>query len=230
VRVIRIGEFSLELCGGTHVGTTGELGLFRVTTERGVSSGVRRVEGLSGEASLRRFREDSAILSRLQLVFNVDRAAIPEGVERLLHQNRTLTREVEKLRLKLAAEGGGEQGKQIREVGDVRVLPLYVEGIDKRGLRELADRQRGEVGRGVIALGTNPEPDRGMLLVAVSRDLAGRLDARAIVGELAREFDGRGGGRPDLAEAGGKSDPEGIRRALEQAPGVVRRHLEAGKG
>ncbi len=229
VRVIRIGDFSIELCGGTHTTRTGELGLFKVTGERGVSSGVRRVEGLSGEASLRRFREDAAILGQLQQVFNVDRSAIPEGVERVLQQNRALAREVEKLRLRLATTGGAEGEPRIHEVGDVKVLPLYVEGVDKKGLRELADRQRGQVGRGVIALGTNPEPDRGMLLVAVTRDLAGTLDARMIVGELAREFDGRGGGRADLAEAGGRSDPDGIRRALERTPDVVSRQIHGGK-
>jgi len=229
VRVIRIGDFSIELCGGTHTTRTGELGLFKVTGERGVSSGVRRVEGLSGEASLRRFREDAAILAQLQQVFNVDRSAIPEGVERVLQQNRALAREVEKLRLRLATTGGAEGEPRIHEVGDVKVLPLYVEGVDKKGLRELADRQRGQVGRGVIALGTNPEPDRGMLLVAVTRDLAGTLDARMIVGELAREFDGRGGGRADLAEAGGRSDPDGIRRALERTPEVVSRQIHGGK-
>jgi alanyl-tRNA synthetase len=228
VRVIRIGDFSTELCGGTHAGSTGELGLFKITGERGVSSGVRRVEALSGQSTLRRFREDAAILSHLQQMFNVDRAAIPEGVERLVQQNRVLSREAEKLRLKLAA-GGGDTGPRIHEVLDVRVLPLYVEGVDKKGLRELADRQRGKVGRGVVALGTNPEPDRGMLLVAVSPDLAGRLDARAIVGELAREFDGRGGGKADLAEAGGRSTAEGIRRALEKAPDVVLRQMEASR-
>src|SRR5437867_12257170 len=138
VRVIRIGDFSLELCGGTHTQRTGELGLFKVTGERGVSSGVRRVEGLSGGASLRRFREDASILSHLQHLFNVDRSAICEGVDRMVQQNRTLSREVEKLRLRLATAGGGESGPQIHEVGDVKVLPLYVEGIDKKGMRELA--------------------------------------------------------------------------------------------
>jgi alanyl-tRNA synthetase len=229
VRVIRIGGFSTELCGGTHTGSTGELGLFKVTGERGISSGVRRVEALSGGSSLRRFREDAAILTQLQQIFNVDRAAVPEGVERLVQQNRTLTREVEKLRLRLATAGGGESESRVHEVRDVKVLPLYVEGVDKKGLRELADRQRGQMGRIVVALGTNPEPDRGMLLVAVSRDLAGRLDARSIVGELAREFDGRGGGRADLAEAGGRSTAEGIRRALERTPDVVLRQMEAEK-
>ncbi len=229
VRVVRVGRFSTELCGGTHTRSTGELGLFRITGERGISSGVRRVEALSGESSLRRVREDAAILAQLQQLFNVDRAAVPEGVERLLQQNRALAREVEKLKLRLATAGEGESAARVHEVGDVKVLPLYVEGMDKKGLRELADRQRGQMGRGVVALGTNPEPDRGMLLVAVSRDLAGRLDARSIVGELAREFDGRGGGRIDLAEAGGRSTPEGIRRALERTPDVVLRQMEAAK-
>jgi alanyl-tRNA synthetase len=229
VRVVRIGDFSMELCGGTHTGRTGELGLFKVTGERGISSGVRRVEALSGESVLRRVREDSAVLSHLQQIFNVDRAAIPEGVERLVQQNRTLAREVERLKLRLASAGSEEAGVQIREVGDVKVLPLYVEGVDKKALRELADRHRGQVGRGVVALGTNPEPDRGMLLVAVSRDLAGTLDARSIVGELAREFEGRGGGRADLAEAGGRSDAAGIRRALDRTSEVVLRQMGSGK-
>ncbi|HEU5180872.1 MAG TPA: alanine--tRNA ligase [Candidatus Polarisedimenticolia bacterium] len=228
VRVVRIGDFSLELCGGTHTGSTGELGLFKVTQERGISSGVRRVEALSGESSLRRVREDAAILTHLQQLFNIDRAAIPEGVEKLLQQNRNLAREVEKLKLKMASAGPGEATK-IQEVAGVKVLPLYVEGVDKKALRELADRHRVQVGRGVVALGTNPEPERGMLLVAVSRDLAGKLDARSIVGEMAREFEGRGGGRPDLAEAGGKSSAEGIRRALDRVGEVVQRHLEASK-
>jgi alanyl-tRNA synthetase len=227
VRVIRIGDFSTELCGGTHTGSTGEVGLFKISGERGISSGVRRVEAFSGESSLRRFREDAAILAQLQQMFNVDRAALPEGVERLMQQHRTLTREVEKLRLRLATSEPGDSGGRVHEVRDVKVLPLYVEGIDKKGLRELADRRRGQAGKSVVALGTNPEPDRGMLLVAVSPDLAGRLDARTIVGELAREFEGRGGGRADLAEAGGRSTPEGIRRALDRAPDVVLRQMEA---
>ena len=230
VRVVRIGDFSLELCGGTHTSSTGELGLFKVTGERGVSSGVRRVEALSGEAMLRRVREDSAILSHLQQIFNVDRAALPEGVEKLVQQNRILAREVEALKLRLATAGGSAGEMKVQEVGDVKVLPLYVEGVDKRALRELADRHRGQVGRGVVALGTNPEPDRGMLLVAVSRDLAGRLDARSIVGELAREFEGRGGGRAEMAEAGGRSNAEGIRRALNRTGEVVLRQMEAAKG
>jgi len=229
VRVVRIGDFSQELCGGTHSESTGELGLFKVTQERSVSSGVRRVEALSGEATLRRVREDAGILTQLQQLFNVDRAAIPEGVEKLLQQNRTLTRELEKLRIRLAGASEAAGGMGVQEVGDIKVLPLYVEGVDKKALRELADRHRGQVGRGVVALGTNPEPDRGMLLVAVSRDLAGMLDARSIVGELAREFEGRGGGRPDLAEAGGRSDAAGIRRALNRAGEVVLRHMEAAK-
>jgi len=230
VRVVRIGDFSLELCGGTHTSSTGELGLFKVTGERGVSSGVRRVEALSGEAMLRRVREDSAILSHLQQIFNVDRAALPEGVEKLVQQNRILAREVEGLKLRLATAGGSAGEMKVQEVGDVKVLPLYVEGVDKRALRELADRHRGQVGRGVVALGTNPEPDRGMLLVVVSRDLAGRLDARSIVGELAREFEGRGGGRAEMAEAGGRSNAEGIRRALNRTGEVVLRQMEAAKG
>ena len=229
VRVVRIGDFSLELCGGTHTRNTGELGLVKVIQERGVSSGVRRMEGLSGEAMLRRVREDNEILTHLQQTFNVDRSAIPEGVDKLVQQNRSLSREVEKLRLRLAGEGAQSGGMNIQEIGDVKVLPLYVEGVDKKALRELADRHRGKVGRGVVALGTNPEPDRGMLLVAVSRDLAGQLDARSIVGELAREFEGRGGGRIDLAEAGGRSDAAGIRRALERAGEVVQRQMESGK-
>ncbi|HEV8337287.1 MAG TPA: alanine--tRNA ligase [Candidatus Polarisedimenticolia bacterium] len=229
VRVIRIGDFSTELCGGTHTGTTGELGLFKVTGERGISSGVRRVEALSGEASLRRFREDAAILADLQQKFNVDRAALPEGVERLLQQNRTLAKELEKVKLQLATSGGTGEESLVREVRDVKVLPMYVEGLDKKALRELADRRRGQMGSGVVVLGTNPEPDRGMILVAVSRDLMGILDARAIAGELARGFDGRGGGRADLAEAGGRSTSEGIRQALSRTPDVVLRQMEAEK-
>jgi alanyl-tRNA synthetase len=229
VRVVQIGDFSQELCGGTHAESTGELGLFKVTQERSVSSGVRRVEALSGEATLRRVREDAGILTQLQQLFNVDRAAIPEGVEKLLQQNRSQARELEKLRIRLAGAGQGSGEMSMQEVGDIKVLPLYVEGVDKKALRELADRHRGQVGRGVVALGTNPEPDRGMLLVAVSRDLAGKLDARTIVGELAREFEGRGGGRPDLAEAGGRSDAAGIRRALNRAGEVVLRQMEAAK-
>jgi alanyl-tRNA synthetase len=229
VRVVRIGDFSLELCGGTHSETTGELGLFKVTQERGVSSGVRRVEALSGSSILRRVREDAAILSHLQQLFNVDRSAIPEGVEKLLQQNRSLSKELEKARLRLAGTSGGDAEATVQEVSGVKVLPLYIEGVDKKALRELADRHRGQVGRGVVALGTNPEPDRGMLLVAISRDLTGTLDARTIVGELAREFEGRGGGRPDLAEAGGRSDAEGIRRALSRAGEVVSRAMEAAR-
>ncbi len=220
VRVVEIPGFSMELCGGTHTRTTGEIGVVKVAQERSVSAGVRRIEALSGEGALRRFQGQHELVHALAGALGVEAEALPESVRRLQQSVRALQREVEALRLKVAegTAGGGEE--PVREVRGVKVLVKRVSGLDRAGMRSLSDRMKQKLGSGVVVLG-QAEGEQAALVVAVTRDLAPRLSAGAIIKELAPIVGGRGGGRPELAEAGGS-----LGGALDQALAGVEQAIE----
>jgi alanyl-tRNA synthetase len=225
VRVVSIGEFSRELCGGTHCARSGEVGLVKLVGERGIASGTRRVEAVTGEASLARFRRDHAIVRGLeeQLLVQADR--LREEIARRLEAGRSLQREVETLRVaaereRLAGADGAPQ-----DVGGVRLVARRVDGLGPQEMRELADGLRQKLGSGVVVLG-RAEATKASLLVAVTPDLAHRLPAGDLVRALGRIIGGGGGGRPDLAEAGGK-DPARLDDALAAAAAEVARRMEA---
>jgi alanyl-tRNA synthetase len=224
VRVIRIGDFSIELCGGTHTGATGEIGLIKILKEGSVSSGVRRVEAVTGEGSLQHFRKDHelenfvaglsggeagpSLTEALKLEREKDKAEI-----------KRLQRELDQARMKSASSSVASVGEKIKEVRGVKVLAHRVDNLERPQMRTLVDQLRDKIGSGVVVLGSATNGNVA-LIVGVTKDLTSRIQAGKVIGPVAQKVGGKGGGRPDLAEAGGK-DPEALDAALGEAYGVV---------
>jgi alanyl-tRNA synthetase len=218
VRVIRAGDFSVELCGGTHTSRTGEIGPFRLVSEKGISSGVRRVEALTGENAIRRMQDESDLLRRLEQTIGVPRPDLVEGVEKKLSQTRTLQKEIEGLRLKLAQGGGGTAAKEeTAEANGATIVGRRVDGMSQAEMRSLADSLKQRIRSGVVILG-RAEDSKVSLLVSVTGDLSPRVHAGNLVRRLAEMVGGGGGGRADMAEAGGRK-PELLDEAIRT--GVV---------
>jgi alanyl-tRNA synthetase len=216
VRVVEVPGFSMELCGGTHAASTGTIGLLKITQERGIAAGVRRVEALAGESALHELREDRRVVDGLQTALNTERGRIGETLQRLLEQNRALQKEVERLKVTMAAGGGGAASDEVRTIAGVRVMVRGPqEGLDKEALRALLDKSRERLPSGVIVQWALLDRDTASVMTSVSADLLPRLHAGAIVKELAVLVGGRGGGRPDRAEAGGRN-PGDLGRARER--------------
>jgi alanyl-tRNA synthetase len=220
VRVVRIGEFSVELCGGTHTAATGEIGLVKLVGEGAVASGVRRVEAVTGTGALGLFRRDADVAKVAGQFVGTGEVSGDALRVRVAHQDeemKKLRRELETLRMKSAS--AATSGAEAVEVKGVKVLVQRVDALDKSQMRNLVDELRGKLGSGVVVLGAAAE-GRVSLIVGVSKDLVGRVQAGKIVGAIAAKVGGKGGGRPDLAEAGG-SDVGGLDAALAGARDVV---------
>ena len=213
VRVVKIGDFSTELCGGTHTAASGEIGLVKLLSEGGVSSGVRRVEAVTGLGALGEFRREqqaTALHSKL--------SAQEEEIKKL-------RRELDQARMKSAASSVASAASQAIVVEGVQVLTQRVDSLDRGQLRTLVDNLRNKLGSGVVVLGSAQEDGKVALITGVTRDLTSRLSAGKIIAPLAQKVGGSGGGRPDMAEAGGK-DASALNAALASAPQVVRELLE----
>jgi alanyl-tRNA synthetase len=224
VRVVEVPGFSMELCGGTHASSTGSIGLVKLTQERGIAAGVRRLEALAGEGALRELREDHRTVDRLQAALNVDRRRLDETLLRLLEQNRALQKEVDRLKVEMAAGAGAAADEEMRDLGGVRVLVRGPQrDLDKDAVRALVDRSRRRVPSGVIVQWAQRD-DRITVTASVSRDLIPRLHAGEIVRSLAGLFDGKGGGKPDMAEAGGRL-PGAFAGARDRTFEIVERHI-----
>lgn len=224
VRVVKIGDFSTELCGGTHTGATGEIGLLKLTGESSVSSGVRRVEAVSGMGALGEFRRGYEAAQFATHVAGASEAAPAEALrERFTAQEdeiKRLRRELDQARMKSAASSVASATDQAVEIKGVKVLSQRVAALDRGQMRTLVDNLRNKLGSGVVVLGSAAEDGKVALIVGVTKDLTARVQAGKIVGQIAQRVGGSGGGRPDLAEAGGK-DASGLDAALAGAPEVV---------
>jgi len=245
VRVIKIGDFSTELCGGTHTGATGEIGLIKILKEGSVSSGVRRVEAITGEGSLRHFRKDhqlenvvSAFVSpTLAQKARKDGAtasgdsaqgeesslspaeALKLELEKKDSEIKRLVRELDQVRMKSASSSTANVGEKVKEIKGVKVLAHRVDNLERNQLRTLVDQLRDKIGSGVVVLGSASNGNVA-LIVGVTKDLTSRVQAGKVIGKVAEKVGGKGGGRPDLAEAGGK-DASALDAALDEAYGVV---------
>jgi alanyl-tRNA synthetase len=222
VRVVKIGDFSTELCGGTHTSATGEIGLLKLLGESAVASGVRRVEAVTGMGSLGLFRRDAdvaRVASAMVGTGEVSAEALKAKVSQQDEEMKKLRRELESLRMKSASAATADAAGSAVEVRGVKVLAQRVDALDKSQMRNLVDELRGKLGSGVVVLGAAAE-GKVSLIVGVSKDLTGRVQAGKIVGAIAAKVGGKGGGRPDLAEAGG-SDVAGLDAALASAAEVV---------
>jgi len=224
VRVVRIGDFSTELCGGTHTGATGEIGLIKILKEGSVSSGVRRVEAVTGEGSLAHFRKDHQLESFVASVAAHSDTASPAEALRLEIEKKDaeikrLARELDQARMKSASSSTANIGDKVKDVKGVKVLAHRVDNLERAQMRTLIDQLRDKIGSGVVVLGSASNGNVS-LIVGVTKDLTSRVQAGKVIGPVAQKVGGKGGGRPDLAEAGGK-DPAALDAALDGAYAVV---------
>jgi alanyl-tRNA synthetase len=224
VRVVSVPGFSMELCGGTHVRSTGDIGLFLITEEAGVAAGVRRIEAITGAAAVARAQHDRAVLADVVAALGTSPAHAVESVHRLQSETKRLTREIDQLKMKAALGGPSSKGTTVVdepvEINGVKLVTKRVAGLEKSALRGVSDSLRDRLGSGVIVLASESD-GKVALIVSVTKDLTAKLHAGRIVKELAPIIGGGGGGRPDFAEAGGK-DPSKIDELLATAPAVVR--------
>jgi alanyl-tRNA synthetase len=239
VRVVRIGDFSTELCGGTHTGATGEIGLIKILKEGSVSSGVRRVEAVTGEGSLAHFRKDHE-LEKVVSTFSNPTLAQKKGkdgapssaeeatspadalrfeIEKKDAEIKRLARELDQARMKSASSSTANIGDKVKEVKGIKVLAHRVDNLERAQMRTLIDQLRDKIGSGVVVLGSATNGNVS-LIVGVTKDLTSRVQAGKVIAPVAQKVGGKGGGRPDLAEAGGK-DPAALDAALDSAYGVV---------
>jgi alanyl-tRNA synthetase len=224
VRVVKIGDFSTELCGGTHTGATGEIGVVKLMGEGSVSSGVRRVEAVTGFGALNEFRRDYEVAQlAAQLAPNGELAPAEALRARLSAQDeelKRLRREIDQVRMKAASSATSGAADQAIEVKGVKVLTQRVDSLDRGQMRTLVDNLRNKLGSGVVVVGSAQDEGKVALIVGVTKDLTGRVQAGKVVGEIAKLVGGSGGGRPDMAEAGGK-DASQLDAALKSATDVV---------
>jgi alanyl-tRNA synthetase len=224
VRVVRIGDFSTELCGGTHTSATGEIGLIKILKEGSVSSGVRRVEAVTGEGSLAHFRKDHQLENFVASVaVHSDTASPMESLKLEMEKKdaeiKRLARELDQARMKSASSSTANIGEKVKDVKGVKVLAHRVDNLERAQLRTLVDQLRDKIGSGVVVLGSASNGNVS-LIVGVTKDLTGRVQAGKVIGPVAQKVGGKGGGRPDLAEAGGK-DASALDAALAEAYTVV---------
>ncbi|PYM93149.1 MAG: alanine--tRNA ligase [Candidatus Rokuibacteriota bacterium] len=221
VRVIKIGDFSTELCGGTHLGRTGEIGLLKVTAEGAVASGVRRVEAVAGPAALESVARSQAALREAADLLKIGPLEVPARLQKLLEEQRALERQLAALEARLARSRAEDLVKAARQVNGVAVIAGRIDGLDADALRSVADTLRDRLGSGVVCVGSVVD-GKVNLIAAVTKDLTSRFQAGRLIQEVAKAVGGGGGGRPDLAQAGGK-DPARLDAALELVYAYVAR-------
>src|SRR3989344_1590595 len=223
VRVLNIGD-SIELCGGTHVRRTGDIGLFKIVSESGVASGVRRIEAVTGPGVLAYLYERENKLREAAEMLRASPEEVPRKVEQLTQRLKGLEKELDQLRGKLAAGGSKDLAAEAKEVKGIRVLATRLDGMVAKGLREALDRLKDKLAPAAIVLAAVAD-NKVTLIAGVTKDLAGRLHAGELVNQVASGVGGKGGGRPDMAQAGG-TNPDGLKAALESVPGWVEQHLK----
>ena len=220
VRVIKMGDFSVELCGGTHVSRTGDIGLFKLEAESGVAAGVRRVEALTGQGALEAIRRREEILRAIGDQLRARDGAALERLQRLLAHEKELEKKIRSLEQKLTDGGQAPADETVREIGGVKLVTRRLEGVEPGAMRAIADQIRQKYGSVVVALGSAVSDAKVALLVAVTPDLIAKVKAGDIIKQIAPMVGGSGGGRPDFAQAGGR-DPSRLPEALEKVAGLL---------
>jgi alanyl-tRNA synthetase len=224
VRVLRLGDFSMELCGGTHVQRAGDIGLFKITAESGVASGVRRIEALTGEAALAYVEANDALLKELAALVRGSREELRDKVREQLERARQLERDVRSLKDRLASGKGVDLAAGAIDVQGVKVVATKVDGADAGALRTAVDQLKERLKSAVVVLASVEDPAKVVLVAGVTADQTGRIKAGELAGAVAAQVGGRGGGRADFAQAGG-SKPEALDAALESVLEFVRARL-----
>jgi alanyl-tRNA synthetase len=228
VRVLSVGDgvFSKELCGGTHVKATGDIGSFKITADEAIASGVRRIRAITGFDAFERFREDERLIDRSLGALKTQRDNLPSAIEKLQDELKRTRKENDELKLKIATGTIGEtssNGDEARDVGGVKVLGKIVEGLDANGTRQLSDTLLSRMKSGVVVLGRKDD-GKVSIIVRVSDDLTGKIKAGNVIKEIIPIVGGRGGGKPDMAEGGG-SEPDKLSEAIDASYKVIETFL-----
>ena len=222
VRVVSLADFSKELCGGTHVANTGDVGFFKIVGESSVAAGVRRIEALTGSAAVDFVQETSRLLQESAYLLRDRPEAVPARIDQLLRDHKTREKEIEQLKSKIATLSATGTRDEVKEIDGVNVLAKRVMIDNPAALRELADQLKDKIQSGIVVLGAEAG-SKALLIAVVTKDLVGRFHAGNIIRDLAAVVGGGGGGRPDMAQAGG-TRPENLDLALEKAYEMIRQH------
>lgn len=222
VRVLDIGT-SRELCGGTHVQRTGDIGFFKITGESGVAAGVRRIEATTGDIALAYVQQEEALLAKAASAFRAPPQELPSKIAQIMDNVRNLEKELERLKSKMAASQGDELLSKAVEIAGAKVLAAKLEGVDSKSLRDVADKIKDKLGKSALLLAVT-EGERVSLVAAVSKELTDKLKAGELVNFVAQQVGGKGGGRPDMAMAGG-TDASQLTKALESVQGYIQQQL-----
>ena len=225
VRVLSMGDFSVELCGGTHVGRTGDIGLFKIISETGVAAGVRRIEAVSGPGALQWVRNSETNVQQLASLVKASQENLTDKVKQLLEKNRQLEKEVEQLKGKLASSQGSDLLSQAEEIDGIKVLAARLDGVDPKSLRDTMDQLKNKLGSAAIVLAA-VNGEKINLVAGVTSDQTNRIKAGNLVNIVAQQVGGKGGGRPDMAMAGG-NNPAALDGALNSVSSWVREQLGA---
>ena len=212
VRVVTLGDFSTELCGGVHVESTGNIGLFKIVTEQGIAAGIRRIEAVTGEAALTYTEQQSDLIAALSSLVKGDSANVQEKVEQLLTKNKVLEKEVNQLKQSMASQAGADLVSQAIDINGIKALIANIDGVEAKALRGMVDDLKNKMGSAIIMLATAND-NKVSLIAGVTKDLTGQVKAGELVNFVAQQVGGKGGGRPDMAQAGG-SQPENIPAAM----------------
>ncbi|MEM7253389.1 MAG: alanine--tRNA ligase [Pseudomonadota bacterium] len=223
VRVLSIGDVSLELCGGTHVRRSGDIGLFKLLSETGVAAGVRRVEAITGMPALTWVEDIDAREMRLASLIRADRDGLEDKLEQLMKRNRELEKTLESMKSRMAASQGDELLKEAIEIDGLKVLAARCDDVDPKGLRETLDQAKNKLGSALVVLAAVRD-DKVSLVAGVTADATDRMQAGPLVNFVANQVGGKGGGRPEMAQAGG-NEPANLDRALAAVPEWVRDQL-----
>ena len=225
VRVLSMGtdHYSVELCGGTHVSRTGDIGLFRITSESGISSGVRRIEAVTGFGALEWLDATERTLRETARLVKGTRETVVEKVQQVLDRNRQLEKDMDGLKAKLASSAGSDLAGNAVEVAGLKVVAAELEGADRKALMETVDQLKNKLGEGVVVLAT-VDDGKVTLVAGVTKSATGRIKAGDLMKHLCAQVDGKGGGRPDMAQGGG-NDPSRLADALAGVPGWVEQNI-----
>ena len=223
VRVLRIGDFSTELCGGTHVGRAGDIGFFKIVSETGVAAGVRRIEAMTGEGALAWVEQNEDLLQGLAERVKASREGLDDKVQQILERNRQLEKELDRLKSKLASAAGSDLASQAVDLGVLKLLVARLDGVDPKSLLDLVDQLKNKLGSAAIVLAAVKD-GKISLIAGVTADQTSRVKAGDLVNVVATRVGGKGGGRPDLAQAGG-TDPTHLDQALADVEPWIRRQV-----
>ncbi|WP_455205464.1 alanine--tRNA ligase [Kaarinaea lacus] len=225
VRVLRMGGFSVELCGGTHVERTGDIGLLKITAETGTAAGVRRIEAVAGAKALRWINDNDQRLQHIASLVKSGREDVESKVTQLVRKNKELEKEIEKLQAQLASSRGTDLLSQAQEINGIKVLAARLDGVDPKSLRETMDQIKNKLGSAAVVLAT-VQGDKVSLVAGVTKDQTDRVRAGNLVNAVAQQVGGKGGGRPDMAMAGG-NNPAALDAALQAVPEWIKQQLQS---